>query len=401
MRSTWLLLSSLLLPTLSSAATWVFSEPVLVTAERNDRVFHHLESAGRRNIAVSGETVAVSWEDDRDGTPRIYMARKKIADADFSSELQISGEGEAFEPSIVGLSGERFLLAWEENEQVFARIIGPKSSGPVIRLSSKAGSQPSLSKYSDGAVIVWSERDGRFGHIRMAKLGFDNKQQLTNINSCVVDTAAAEDEQLYPAAAEAAGEIVVAWEDRRLGHTVIMAARGKPCKLSIPVRISDKLEQRSVTYGKGHGVSRVTLAAHGKSGMLAVWADKRDFREGYDICAADSQGGEGFTANMRVQDDFGGVARQWHPTSAGHRDGLLLVAWTDEREGHSDIMMSAYTNGEWDEDTPLTGAAGPAEQGHPSITLDGAGRLHIAWVERDDRNSPTRLKYMIGNMLAD
>ena len=100
---------------------------------------------------------------------------------------------------------------------------------------------------------------------------------------------------------------------------------------------------------------------------------------------------------MRVQDDFGGVARQWHPTVTGSNDGRLLVAWTDEREGNSDIMMSAYSDEEWDEDMPLSGASGPAEQAHPSIILDKDGRLHIAWVERDSRDAPTRLKYMVGS----
>ena len=131
-----------------------------------------------------------------------------------------------------------------------------------------------------------------------------------------------------------------------------------------------------------------------------MWADKRDFREGYDIFAAHDQAREGFASNVKVQDDFGGVARQWHPTVAGHKNGSLLVVWTDEREGNSDIMMSGYIDGEWGEDLPLAGASGPAEQAHPSIILDKDGRLHIAWVERDSRDAPTRLKYMLGSTSA-
>ena len=398
MRKAWLFPVAFLWPIVCSAEQWVFSEPVLVTAEGKDQTFHHLESSGRRNVAVSGETVAISWEDDRDGTPRVYIAQKQIAETDFSFELLISGDGEAYEPSIIGLSDEKFMLAWEENEQVMARITGPQRPGPVIRLSAKSGGQPSLSRYADDVIVVWSERGGRFGHIRMVQLDIDSSQQLNVKNSCAADKAPVEDEQLYPAVAVVADEVVVAWEDRRPGHTVIMAAQGKPCKLSAPLRISDKIEQRSVTYGKGHGVSRVALAEYGATGLLAAWADKRDFREGYDIFAAVYQADKSFSANMRVQDDFGGVARQWHPSVAGHNDGRLLVAWTDEREGNSDIMMSAYIDDEWDEDMPLSGASGPAEQAHPTIILDKDGRLHIAWIERDNRDAPTRLKYMVGSI---
>ena len=401
MRRASLWLCVLIWSTSGSAAEWVFSEPVLVAGSGKSGVFHHLESAGRRNIAVSGEIIAVSWEDDRDGTPRVYLAQKPSADTGFSAALQVSSDGEAYEPSVTGLSDGRFMVAWEENEQVMARIIGPNGSGPVIRLSATAGGQASLSKYADDVIIVWSEREGRFGHIRMAQLGVEDSQQIIIRRSCAADNAPVEDEQLYPAVAVVADEVVVAWEDRRPGHTIIMAAHGKPCKLSAPVRISDRLEQRSVTYGKGHGVSRVALSAHGSDSLLAVWADKRDFREGYDIYSADYQQGKGFAANIRVQDDFGGVARQWHPTVTGHNNGSLLVAWTDEREGNSDIMLSAFADDEWGEDMPLAGAAGLAEQSHPSILLDDTGRLHIAWIERDTRDAPTRLKYMAGSRMED
>lgn len=397
MKSAWLLLAVLFWSTFCAASEWVFSSPLQVTANSDQRVFHHLESAGRRNIAVSGDTVAITWEDDRDGTPRVYMAVKKLSAPDFSADMKVSGNGEAYEPSVIGLTGEQFLVAWEEDEQVMARITGPQGSGPAIRLSNTAGGQPSLSRYGDEVIIAWSEREGRFGHIRIAQLGIENSRQLNITSSCADDVKAVEDEQLYPAVADVAGEVVVAWEDRRFGHTVIMAAQGKPCNFSAAQRISEKIEQRSVTYGKGHGVSRVALAAYGTNALLAVWADKRDFREGYDIYAASYQAGKGFSANMRVQDDFGGVARQWHPTVTGSNDGRLLVAWTDEREGNSDIMMSAYSDEEWDEDMPLSGASGPAEQAHPSIILDKDGRLHIAWVERDSRDAPTRLKYMVGS----
>ncbi len=50
----------------------------------------------------------------------------------------------------------------------------------------------------------------------------------------------------------------------------------------------------------------------------------------------------------------------------------VAVAWTDEREGQGDILLSWYDDGTWSEDLPLPGASGPEEQGHPSIALDDA-----------------------------
>lgn len=97
-----------------------------------------------------------------------------------------------------------------------------------------------------------------------------------------------------------------------------------------------------------------------------------------------------------MQDDFGELSAQWHVSAAGHPDGTLVVAWTDEREGQGDILLSWYAEGTWSEDLPLPGASGPDEQGHPSIALDEAGNLHTAWVTRETTGGPTRIQYRLG-----
>ena len=104
-------------------------------------------------------------------------------------------------------------------------------------------------------------------------------------------------------------------------------------------------------------------------------------------------------ANSSVQDEFGGVARQWHTTVAGHLNGHLVVAWSDEREDSSDIFYSWFENGEWSEDLPVPGASGREEETHPSIIFDDNGNLHIAWIARKEVGGTTRLRYMSGRLL--
>jgi hypothetical protein len=390
------------MPLCGWTAEWSFSEPLTLADAGSERVFHHLESSGRRNIAVSDDSVAVTWEDDRDGTPRVYLAVKQVDDDRFPDALRISGDGEAYEPAIAGLPGQRFLLAWEEDGQVMAAVVAANGRGPVLQLSEHAAGQPSVASLGDTHVVVWTERGGRHGQIRMAALAVTGDNGLSIGQVCDVDNQPAADEQSYAAVSLLGSEVIVAWEDRRPGHTIILAAHGKPCQLSEPRRISEAIEQRSAVYGKGHGVARVALAGYGGDQLLAVWADKRDFREGYDIYAASYRSGQGFDANQRVQDDFGGVARQWHPTVTGHADGRLLVAWTDEREGTADILLSEYRDGEWSDDLALPGASGPGQQSQPSMVLDDAGRLHIAWVERDAPDATTRVRYITGiNVASD
>ncbi|HKK14644.1 MAG TPA: hypothetical protein VKA14_08285, partial [Gammaproteobacteria bacterium] len=46
------------------AAPWEFSPAIPVTRVHGPGIFHHLESAGRKNVAVAGSRVAVAWSDN-------------------------------------------------------------------------------------------------------------------------------------------------------------------------------------------------------------------------------------------------------------------------------------------------------------------------------------------------
>jgi len=382
------------------AATWEFAAPIAVTTASGPKLFHHLDSSGRHNIAVSGDRVTVVWEDDRDGTPRIYLAQKAMAAGSFVEDRLVSAEGEAYEPSIVGLGSGRFVVAWEEDGQVHARVIGQDAHGPIFKLAARDSVQASLTAGNGEVLLVAAERSARFSHIVLHRLKVVNERELKEAAHCAVDPEPPKDEQLYPAVTTVGGKIVVAWEDRRPGHTIIMATDNEQdttCHFPPPRRISLRPEGRGkMPYGKGSGVARVALATHGSTDVFAVWSDKRNFREGYDIYGADWSPQGGFGSNVRVQDDFGGVASQWHASIAGLATGTLVVAWDDDRNGDPDIMLSWLTSEGWSDDTPLPGAMGAGVQSHPSITLDADGNLHAVWTERETVNGPTRLRYVIG-----
>lgn len=399
MRLPFTVLLALCIQTIAMAAPWQFEPPVVVTEISGPRIFHHLDSAGRRNIAVSHSTVAVVWEDERDGSPRVYLAKKRLAAEAFEREMVLSGTGEAFEPTIVALDDGRFAVAWEEGGQVIVRVVG-EQAGPQFRISSLEAVQPTLAAIDGKLVLATAERSGRFSRIVVHRLKVGADHQVTEVAHCAVDNERPKDEQLYPAVAMQAGRIIVAWEDRRPGHTIIMASQSvlkQACQFAQPQRISLRPERgQKMPYGKGHGVTRVSLGAYGRSRVLAAWADKRDFREGYDIYAATLSEADGFGANERVQDAFGGVARQWHPSVAGHVDGSVVVAWDDDRDGDANVLLSWREGDKWSEDFALPGADGAGEQANPTITLDAKGNLHAAWVERKVVGGATRLHYAFG-----
>lgn len=394
-----------LLPFTAIGEPWSFDTPLTVSTPTSQvKVFHHLDSSGRRNIATSNGEIAIAWEDDRDGTPRIYLAHKAYEDAGFAPSLQVSGAKEAFEPSLLALEGNRFAIAWEEEEQVWLRLVKVTDKpvpGPLNRISQGRGGQASLVSDGDELLIVWSEREGRFGRIRVLRLGTDGLN-LTPGKGCPVDSLPPVDEQLYPTGAVLQGRLIVAWEDRRPKHTIIMAAieqEPASCRFSAPVRISEKPPGRDLPYGAGHGVSRVALSRITDEHLFAAWADKRNFREGYDIWGAFYRiGKEDFESNEKVQDDFGELSKQHHAVVTGHENGTLLVAWDDEREGNTDVMLSWHKDGGWSDDWPLPGASDPKLQSNPTVALDKAGNLHAAWVERGEAGGTTQLKYSFGRV---
>lgn len=389
------------------AQPWQFEKPITVAGNPNGKTFHHLESSGRRNIAVSANTIAIAWEDDRNGVPGIYLARKKINDKTFTDEVKISNEGEAYEPSLIALDNNRFAVAWEAGARIHLRLVTPDGLGPVVVPVKHESMQVSLARHKQQVLLVYSQRDERYGRIVMQSMKVDG-QTLRAGSTCPVDAKPVQDDQLYPAVTVVGERAIVAWEDRRPGHTIIMAAQyelNEPCRFTPPQRVSEGGSGQDAGFGKGHGVSRVALAKYGTDRVLAAWADKRDFREGYDIYAADyrheRQPGKQslFGANSRVQDSFGGVAQQWHATVAGDASGRLVVAWDDNRDGNADIFLSWKEDGGWSDDMAVPGAHGDGEQVHPSIVLDEEGNLHMAWVERQETGGATQLHYLLGRLI--
>jgi hypothetical protein len=387
------------------AQPWVFDEPVQI-ADATAGVFHQMSSAGRRSLAVSGGIVAVVWEDEHEGTPRVYLARKDPEAAAFSPAVQVSGERDAFEPSVLALPGGRFAVAWEEDGRTLIRLVAPERLGSPLQLSPKGG-QVSLAPIDtalDGDLVaVWADREAGFGRIIIAVLVQEGDMGLAVRGRCSADSVTPTADQLFPTASQVGDRLLVAWEDRRPGHTIIMGVPSRPgqsCAFDPPARISEDPPGPDMPFGAGHGVARVALAPYGSHALLAVWEDKRNFRHGYDVYASHfGQGGDSpprFGPNERVQDDFGELAHQWHVTAAGHPDGTLVVAWTDEREGQGDILLSWYADGTWSEDLPLPGGSGPDEQAHPTLSLDEAGNLHAAWVSREAKGGPTRIQYVLG-----
>lgn len=402
-----LMLAFFMLPMTVLAASWTFDQPIDVTPVHGAKVFHHVDAAGRKNIAVAGASVAVVWEDNRDGVSRCYVAVKRSAKSGFEADRPVSGDKEAFEPSIVSLHDGRFAVVWEEDGGVWARVVSATQMGPPIKLAGHGSSAASIGfSPQAGLWVAWSQRDGRYAGIHAEKLGYaPGADRLTPGMAVSVDGAPLSGDQLYPSvAALQTGGVVIAWEDRRRGHTTIMyshAAHGGKFVASTQMNEARRAAN-SADLGRGTGAMRVALAAEAGNGVAAVWSDKRDFLSGYDVYAAFStDGGAHFGANQMVQGSFGDNTPQWHPAIASNHRGKLAVVWDDNRDGSPDIWLAWPTASGWSDNVNVPGAAGAGVQSDPSIAMDGQGNLHMVWLEKQVADGPTRLRYEMGRAATD
>ncbi|MCG6966988.1 MAG: hypothetical protein LJE59_10775 [Chromatiaceae bacterium] len=398
-----------LLPAWACAAPWSFGTPVLVAGASDSTHFHHLDGSGRQHVAASASEVALVWEDDRTGSPQIYLAVAPREAASFAPDVRLSDGEEAYEPALAALDGNRWLAAWEQDGAVVARVIDAQGLGPIQALAGKSSRQVTLVSDRAGRVAaLWTREHDGGQLLEAAELKADGRAVALAGAAVTVAPVVEHPYQGYPAGAWGRqGRLLVAWEDRRAGHTRLFhtwrdPGQGFAAERQLNEHNAPHGEVPAGVVGLGSGVMRVVLAADGAGNVRAAWLDKRNPASGYAVWGALSQdGGRSFGPNQMVQDELGAAVPQWHAALAGGVPGFV-AAWDDTREGWGDgsepgdVVLSWNFGSAWSPDLVVPGASGEGYQGSPAVALDPQGDLHLLWIEGDDLSSPTRLRYLHG-----
>jgi len=400
MRLGWAALLCLL--ALPAHAGWSFTPAQPVSGQTGKGVFTHLESAGRKSIAVAGDSVAVVWEDNRTGGPQTYIAFRRGDKGGFSAPAQLSTGKEAYEPAVAAVPGG-FAAAWEQDGYVWIRFAAPGRLGPAERAGRAESSQATLASEGSRIFAAWACREGRRLRIVVAPLTLDG-DRLQAKRARPVDPVPPTQDQLYPSLALTADGVAVAWEDRREGHTRLYTSISRDGLNFAPLRALNAVHgsrDPSMRFGRGTGVTRVALASDGKQRVAAVWMDKREFMGGYDIYAAVSDdGGRTYGPNEKAQDMFGDNQPQWHPAIAVSAAGQVVAVWDDPRDGTPDLWLSWRKGSEWSDDLSVKPASGPGSQASPAMAFDAKGRLHLVWVG-PARGGGERVWYSRGRFRAE
>ena len=397
----WLLGLCLIIPSVFATDRWQFTTKTALSEPPRSGVFHHLDGAGRKHIAVTGQTVAVTWEDNSTGDPQVYVALKPADDNVFTAPIQVSNGSEAYEPAITPVAAETFAISWEQDGEVHVRLLVGRRLGEAVKLSTGIAAQATIGAIDGKVYVAWPQQSQRQWSLQVARLAVGDNGQLKLESSQSVEAQGLATPVLFPTLAASSQGLCVAWEDRRAGHTRIIysysADQGQ--SFSPPQNLNEFYSNRN-QYDKGNGVTRVAVAAFAEDEIVATWMDKRRGGAGYGIFASlGADGGEFFGPNEKVHGEQGDRLPHYNPAAAGNDEGQFVIAWDDYRQGDSDIWLSSYNDDEeWSEDFAPSVAAGQGEQSHPSISLDEQGNAHLLWLERADLNAPTRLWYGFGRL---
>ena len=252
-----------------------------------------------------------------------------------------------------------------------------------VALTTAAGGQESASIAPDGtggAIVAWHDYPSSNSDIHAQRVSGDGVVQWTTNGVAV---CAAVDNQRYPtAASDGLGGAIIAWRDSRSGTSHIYAQR-----LSSAGVAQWTTDGVAVCTADPHGQYSQTIIADGAGGAIIAWRDSRG--DMGDIYA------QRISSAGAVQWTFDGVAlctamdNQQVPAIVADGTGGAIVAWVDPRAGSSDIYaqrISAAGAVLWTADGVAVCTA-TGEQLAPTVATDGAGGVIVTW--SDQRSGTT------------
>lgn len=370
-----------------------FSEAINVTPFKQG-TFHHLDASGRKSIASNNHSVAVSWEDNRDGKPQAYVAFKDFQQASFSKITRLSNaRQEAYEPTLLAVNDTLFLFAWEQDKKVWLTTGNQQQMNTPALLDDTTSSQVSMAQQPNGKIFAaWIQHRAPHQQLVVSEITLEGNRIITS-KPVIVDSKSSPRRQSFPSITATRHGIALGWEDREHGHTRIYTSFSSDGKLFTDKQVlNDFTPPQNTQFGRGTGATRVALASDKENMVVATWMDKRDFLGGYDIYAAISlDAGKHYGKDEIVQDMLGANQPQWHPTVAINQQGVIYVAWDDPRDDSPDVWLSYRLEHDWSDDQLVEPASGKGPQNNPSITFDANGKLHMVWIEQQGK--ATMLRY--------
>lgn len=251
----------------------------------------------------------------------------------------------------------------------------------VIAQSEVVVATNAQSAVNDSIYVVWSDQRNSHSDIYAQRLDMTGNRLWPEDRRVNNDDGI--DAQSNPSAAvDGAGNLWVAWNDRRNGRNDIYAQAldkaGNP-------RWADDVRVNASEANGIHAMPAVALTANNQA--IVVWHNNRTGN--YDIYAQTLalNGERLWVADLQVSDDSTASA-QTDPAVAVTPTGEAMVAWLDKRSGQGEIYLQRLNiNGQrtWAADVRANDNNQPTQK-RPLLVNDSSGGVFVTWLGEIDGN---------------
>ncbi len=328
-----------------------------------------------KTIGSDGNTLHTVWTDGREGNLEIFYKKSANSGVNWNADVRLTNaSGSSYYPAIE-VNGNTILLTWTDNrdgnyEIYFKRSTdGGNTWSADTRLTnnSSISDYPSIDASGSTVVIAWQDnRDGNYEiYFKRSTDGGNNWEADQRLSS---NPSFSE----YPSVTISGAKVNVAWEDNRDGNREIYN------RYSGDGGASWSAENRLTNNSSPSTSPSITSGA---DYVDLTWSDQRDGNwEIYYKYSSD--GGANFIPDQRLTNASG---NSWYPSVATWGD-FIHICWQDARDGNNEVYYKISTDGggTWLSDQRLTNDAGASNT--PSINISGSA-LHIVWQDNRDGNT--------------
>ncbi|MBN1815621.1 MAG: RHS repeat protein, partial [Anaerolineae bacterium] len=307
--------------------------------EWSDEVRINDQEAWSTHPAIAADragNVYVAWEDEREGSADVYFTWRAAGSKEWSANERVHSAGEGYQgqPTMTADGAGNVYLAWKEER-----------------------------KNQSAIYVAWRPAGTRVWHVPEQVVAAEGVSAL----------------ERPVVAADAAGNVYLAWEDRQgTDGDIYFAWREADAEAwSTAERVNDD--------GQGAYQGQPDLAADPAGNVYLIWEDGRENGEAYPSIyfAWRPAGTEKWSANEWVNDDVGQAAHL-QPAIAAGPGGLVQAVWEDYRSGHwhaPDVYSSNWSlDGQiWSLNKRVNGDRGIVYQGAPAVAVDGTGTTYTLW----------------------
>ncbi|MBX3011017.1 MAG: hypothetical protein KF832_05895 [Caldilineaceae bacterium] len=227
--------------------------------------------------------------------------------------------------------------------------------------------------------VVWQDLRHDSGDIYAQKLSTQGQRLWTHDHRVNSDDGAAL--QFDPTAVvDQAGNLLVVWVDDRNGNHDLYAQRLTPD--GEPLWAEDlRVQAEEGTAAQGAPV----LAATDADLTVVAWHDNREGDYNIYLQLLDANGTRQWESDLRANQDQSMTA-QTDPNVALSGNGIITVAWLDQRVGNGDIYLQRFSSQGtplWPQEVRVNQPTEPSEN-RPALAVVTSGLTIVGWLNAAD-----------------